>query len=222
MNEVVVKNEVPVLPAIKDSYTPEEMQIIHQKFGVCVWFPEQLQYFKEDLTAITALKQTPNYYELLKINHLSEINEKGAGLSIVKIKKFCGLKYVQAILAIAITDLCNFFNINKNMSVEQIGQTVNFIIETYPLNCLTIADIKLCFNKIKQGHYGKIYDRLDGGVILDALNVYMEKRTDYFDNQSYNEHMQRKANNIERPDNTKQMAAAHQEIIRIMKKNNKL
>ena len=93
-----------------------------------------------------------------------------------KIKSELGEEAVLGFLKLHILDLRVFLNIGKTMSDAQTEQTALFILDEYPQ--LTIADIKLFFNKIKKGHYGQIYDRLDGQLILIWLNKYFEERCD--------------------------------------------
>lgn len=179
---------------IKHSYSLAEVREIQENTGYLITLPEQFSEFSNAIKAIYKLKQTPNYYNIIKVNNISDILKSDRSLTIINIKKLCGLTYCQSVLSIAIIDLCDFFNITKNMNVEQIGQTINMLIDDYPLNTLTIADIKLCFNRIKAGKYGKIYDRMDGGVIMDALNEYWNERMQLADDMQYNEHLSNKGN----------------------------
>lgn len=64
------------------------------------------------------------------------------------------------------------------MNDVQIAITCDLIIETYPH--YKLEDFKLCFKnamKHKAG-YDKLYDRLDGAIIMDWLKVYDKERTD--------------------------------------------
>jgi len=38
------------------------------------------------------------------------------------------------------------------------------------------SELKYCFNRGKMGVYGRIYDRIDGGVFFDWLNQYLIER----------------------------------------------
>ena len=86
-----------------------------------------------------------------------------------------GVYTVKALLNILVVDVVGFFNIGKNMDAPQVIQTVELILEEYPY--FKPEDFKLCFNRAKKGQYGKLYDRLDGQVILDWLTVYDLERT---------------------------------------------
>ena len=76
------------------------------------------------------------------------------------------------------------------MNAEQVAQTAEIILYDYAY--LKVEDFKLCFSKAKKGLYGKTYDRIDGQVILDFLNTYVEERIREADNQSYNDHLRAK------------------------------
>ena len=60
------------------------------------------------------------------------------------------------------------------MNDVQMAQTADLILdEFYYLN---IEDFKLCFNMAKSGKFGKVYDRIDGQVIMDWLSTYENMR----------------------------------------------
>ncbi len=60
------------------------------------------------------------------------------------------------------------------MGAEQVKQTVELIIEDY--KHLKPEDFKACFNNAKKGHYGKLFDRLDGQIIMQWLCEYDNER----------------------------------------------
>ena len=73
------------------------------------------------------------------------------------------------------------------MNDVQIATTCDLIIETYPY--YKLEDFKLCFKnsmRHKNG-YDKLYDRLDGAIIMDWLKVYDNERTEAGMNMSDNE-----------------------------------
>lgn len=61
------------------------------------------------------------------------------------------------------------------MDEDQVKQTVLMIVEEY--HYFKPEDFKLCFKKAMKGHYGKLYDRIDGPVIFEWLNQYDFERT---------------------------------------------
>ena len=87
-----------------------------------------------------------------------------------------GENAVKAILSILVSDLVNFFSIGKTMNVPQIGQTIDLILEDY--STMKPDDFKLCFTRAKKGYYGKVYDRIDGQVILGWLSQYDFEKAD--------------------------------------------
>lgn len=93
---------------------------------------------------------------------------------------------VQAFLAREIRKLCDFVNVGKNMSDQQIAETVKLIIQTYYF--LSLLDFKLFFTRLKQGFYGSFYDRMDGSLILEKLLLYEQERAQEFENKRMDEH----------------------------------
>jgi len=82
--------------------------------------------------------------------------------------------FVKGLLILIIEDLVLFLNVGKTMNKEQVNQTADLILSEF--NFLRVEDFKLCFNNAKKGIYGKQYDRLDGQVIFEWLNVYSNER----------------------------------------------
>lgn len=85
-----------------------------------------------------------------------------------------GFDCVQAYIESWIVNLRLFFNVGRAMNDVQTFETAQLIVETFPY--LNIADVNLVFKRAKIGHYGKIYDRLDGNVIIDWFNQYFNER----------------------------------------------
>lgn len=75
---------------------------------------------------------------------------------------------------VILVDLVLFFEVGKTMGADQVKQTIQLILEDY--KHLKPEDFKLCFNRLKKGYYGKLYDRLDGQIILDCLAKFDAER----------------------------------------------
>lgn len=97
--------------------------------------------------------------------------------SLVRMKNSYGDIQVKAILVDVIADFTESLNLGKNMSVPQISELIKQIQQTFYY--LNIADLKLFFQKMKLGYYGKFYDRMDESVILTALTEYDIERAEY-------------------------------------------
>lgn len=95
---------------------------------------------------------------------------------------------IHAFLNVVIADLVSFFNLGKNMNDQQIKQTSQLIISEYWF--LKPEDFKLCFNQAKKGRYGKVFDRIDGMVIMEWLNQYCLERTEVADEMNFQKHDQ--------------------------------
>ena len=92
----------------------------------------------------------------------------------------------RAAVSYLIADVLEFFNLKEIMSDWQVAMTVDFIIEEYPY--LQTDDLVLCFRNAMKGRYGKLYNRIDGQIIMDWLRQYNCERIQAADQQSYNEH----------------------------------
>ncbi|MCD8030864.1 MAG: hypothetical protein LUF85_08620 [Bacteroides sp.] len=85
-------------------------------------------------------------------------------LSIQVISEELGSSTARSMVTNIVAHTVEFFNVGKTMTDIQIVQTCTFIMELYPY--FLIDDLKLCFRNAISGKYGKLYDRLDGAVIL--------------------------------------------------------
>ena len=83
----------------------------------------------------------------------------------------------RAVLAILIGEVVSFFNVGKTMNDTQVAMTCDIIIDNYPE--FKLEDFKLCFRNAMAIKYGKLFDRLDGSVIIEWLNKYSKERNEY-------------------------------------------
>lgn len=121
-------------------------------------------------------------------------------------------KKAKAILILLVTDLIKFFNVGKTMDEVQIGQTINLILSDTNLKNLKPEDFKLCFGRIKKGYYGKLYDRLDGQIIIANLLEYFNERMLESEEMNINQHKKYK-----NEDTTAVNLGGREKVINIMK-----
>lgn len=95
-------------------------------------------------------------------------------LSVSDIQREIGVMGIRAVLSILISDVVLFFNVGKTMDDNQTAITCDLIIEAYPY--FKIEDFKLCFKNAMMLKYGKLYDRIDGAVIIGWLKEYDRER----------------------------------------------
>ncbi len=93
--------------------------------------------------------------------------------TLAKIKNEASETDARALLYIAVCEVCDFFNVGKNMNDLQIGITVDLILESFWY--FKLEEIKYCFRRAMVRE--KLFDRLDGNIILGWLRDYDEERT---------------------------------------------
>lgn len=94
--------------------------------------------------------------------------------------------FVKALIVHAITDLNKFLNFQNIMTVSQIAETSEMILSDF--NYLKIEDIRVCFGNGKRGHYGQLFARIDGQIIMLWLAQYSTDRTnEYLRIKDFNE-----------------------------------
>lgn len=90
------------------------------------------------------------------------------------VRKESGKDALNGLISLWLVNLCKFFSVGKQMGETQITETAELIGNDYYF--LKIDDLAVFGNKFKSGHYGQIFDRIDGNVILIALSKYCEER----------------------------------------------
>ena len=179
--------------------TVADADAIKKATGYDVTIPEHKVLFEETRGAVEYLKKHPDYMQLIKVTNIEQILSSNRVLTVTNVKNFAGLDFIQSLLIIAITDICNLFNVNKQLTYEQIQATVDCIIDTAPLCYLTLADIKLALKYLYMGKFGKIYDRIDANVILEALTEYSKERDQIalvYANQRHEQTKQYRSNRV--------------------------
>lgn len=123
------------------------------------------------------------YYKGLHVSSIKEAVLNTPNLPLSVIRKEITLAGARAILVIAINELVSFFNVGKTMNDVQVALTADLIIDRFYY--LKLEEIKLCFRNAMAS--GKIYDRLDGNIILGWLNEYDAQRDEIVSSLSINE-----------------------------------
>lgn len=94
--------------------------------------------------------------------------------TLARIKNEASETDARALLYIAICEVCDFFNVGKNMNDTQIAVTVDLILESFWY--LRLEEIKFCFRRAMKRE--KLFDRLDGNIIIGWLRDYDAERTE--------------------------------------------
>lgn len=126
-----------------------------------IWRISPKEYSKEvtkqNLTVEDAIKSpTPHLSVLIKIHSEAE---------------------VKAVLVLMLVEHIKFFNVGKSMNETQVVQTVNLILSEY--SGYKLEDFAVCFKNRKLGKYGKLYDVLDGSIIMQDLAFYDNERMNF-------------------------------------------
>lgn len=81
------------------------------------------------------------------------------------------------ILSVMIREANDFFNVRGNMSTKQIKLTAELILDNPAFCDLTLGNIKACFRQRMMNE--KLYDRLDGNIIIGWLREFKSEMADY-------------------------------------------
>lgn len=79
-----------------------------------------------------------------------------------------------------------FYNVSRGLDQSQMIIITDLIIKTYSF--FDIKEIRYCFNEqMSTTRYGKVYERLDGSMIMEWLNQYYNERMDAASQMSIDE-----------------------------------
>ena len=108
----------------------------------------------------------------MKMNDVVELQLNDPPISLYKSYKENEEKTVD-ILMLMMLKFQDFYNCKSKMNREQVEETAFLIIERY--RGLNFVDIGMCLKLAKMQE--KIYDRIDGGMILGWLDLYDGTKT---------------------------------------------
>ena len=134
--------------------------------------PELMPKTRDASVSILGTLPMP-YYNSLRPKTVNDVFDSPS-CSIAAMNKEFGETHLRGFMVKVLNDLIDFFNVGKSIGAVQVAQTVDLIIDEYYF--FKPDDFKLCFNRAKKGLYGKVYDRIDGAVILEWLGRYEKER----------------------------------------------
>lgn len=108
------------------------------------------------------------------------------GIPLVMVEKVTGSESIFYALEIALLDVTALVNIDPRLNIQK-GQTrgiAESILQNFPAESL--EDFKLAFSRGASGFYGEIY-RLDGAVITRWIQLYLEEKYAYIEQQAAKE-----------------------------------
>lgn len=80
-------------------------------------------------------------------------------------------------LSMMIMEVNDFFNVKGNMNTKQIKLTAELILDNPNFYDITLGNIKACFRQRMMSE--KIYDRLDGNLIIGWLREFKSEMADH-------------------------------------------
>lgn len=121
-------------------------------------------------------------------------------------------------VVLILTDIVQFVNVGKTMNPDQISRTADIIIKDYYY--YKLEDFKLFSEQFIKGVYGKLFDRLDGTIILEALEIYDFERTEQAQHESdlkHEQNLQGRVNGVVNPEGQKKVIEALKTVVESVK-----
>ena len=122
------------------------------------------------------LKGSPERYYAVITAERPEDERQPTALTVSAINRGLGRDGAMLALAIAIKEVRDFFNVKGNMTESQIALTAELILDNPAFYDLSLGNIKACFRR--QMREAKLYDRLDGNIIIGWLKEFKSEMAD--------------------------------------------
>jgi len=130
----------------------------------------------------TSLKNNIEFLNGVGGSHI-QLKDSVKDSPIVNFKTPEEAKEIISFLIESVSNMVNFFNLKLNLSASQITDIAESIMDEF--KDLSLSDIKVFCKRCKIGNIvaggkvleiGKVYDRLDGAMILGWLNIFREAK----------------------------------------------
>jgi len=86
-------------------------------------------------------------------------------------------------LVLIFNDLRLFFQVDNIISTDGLYTLTHMVVAEY--RNLTLEEVAMCMAKAKKGHYGQLYNRLDGAIIMGWLKKHNEERLQRLQDRNY-------------------------------------
>lgn len=107
------------------------------------------------------------------------------------IAKKKGEDFIEGLLELWLEDLGNFFYANtpeKKLSEAQQENLAEMLYGTYGFASLNLGDLKIIFEGIKKGRFGRIYGTLNPPQIMGFVQHYLDERQEEAAQFNLNKH----------------------------------
>lgn len=133
------------------------------------------------------MNKPTEYYQALAPTKVEDVltSHTPAIAQIVRFNEM-GPIIVRALLTKALHNLNEYFNVTKPLTESQAIEIINLMCERLPH--YKLDDVKLFFNNIKVGKYGKNFNRIDGIIIFEAAEQYNIERMECAERLSIQRH----------------------------------
>lgn len=115
------------------------------------------------------------YYGIVRKEGIEDEREPGA-ITIFHLNKNMERREALLAISIAILEVKEWFNVKGTMTDRQVSMTAEMILDHPQFYDLSIGNIKACFRQRMMTE--KLYDRLDGNIIIGWLREFKSEMAD--------------------------------------------
>lgn len=121
--------------------------------------------------ALNALRESPERYYAALTPAKADEPLTDATPTLARIQQGLGAPGARLAVSVALLELSEWFNVQRNLTDRQIAMIADMIVEVHW--DLSLNDIKGCFQKMMRT--AKLYGKLDGSDILQWLDDYKQE-----------------------------------------------
>jgi hypothetical protein len=146
--------------------------------------PQSLRHLSQK-PIVTFLKEG----QMKKVASLlpNTIEQAIKGTPIAMLMRVVDRENIEAFLAVALTNVASMINVDERLNIQehQIPFICKQLVDTYKNESL--ADFKICFERGAMGKYDDKLLRVDGAVITNWMNKYLEEKYQVIENKLMSE-----------------------------------
>lgn len=131
----------------------------------------------ERATLLTSFLTKQNVWQVAQVE--SALTVRGSIEHGYQLNKYVALnsgRDAYKLIMMLITNTAMFFNVNGNLNSHQLVQITQVILERFGYD--NLEDIVLALKDARMGYYDKVYGRIDGEVIINWVEKYMDKKAE--------------------------------------------
>jgi len=104
-----------------------------------------------------------------------------------QMQKVLGTAETHLLIVILIDNFIDSYNVTAKPTAEQVLDCAYDLLVMAKQYCCAFEDLVVFFERAKKGTYGKIYNRIDGPLLMEFFDKYLDERYEALENMRANQ-----------------------------------